>query len=542
MGLTSIADRLTPSVPIQFGFAAQPIATGRKVTTLFGHMTSTPGTGLPYQDYLVINVGDPVSAQTEIDGLAGVGSQIGKMAAAFVKANVLGGFGNFPQFRAVLLPFNVSDFGPNDEALTVAKFLRGDTFVSCYPASNIAMQVKLNTLCALLSGVDRDLSGQFGSFYVMGSLDSLATQVAYNYNSIYALIATMPDSNTSGETITSSTILNSPILSNIVAPSYSITGDSTAASKVLANLSNPAGILPGATITGAGIAAGTVVNSVSGSTINLSQAATASGTVITFTVSNTPATNGIYSGAVVSGLGIPAGAYVLSVTGSSLTLSQNATANGTALALAVQNQVSQGPEIVASVFAAEIMSSVLPYPPLNGMLAGGLVAPQKSSDWILIDPNGASEQALAAGLSPFVVRSDRTVGFLKSIVTLTLRGSNLPVNNTYISYQDLVILNDFKESVFLITQNPPFSNNPGGSKASATIAGLLRGEILREAYFFETQGAFQGVAVLAPLIQVQPSLTTRGRIDFYIPVNVVPNLDVIAGLIEAVSTLGNFSL
>jgi hypothetical protein len=114
----------------------------------------------------------------------------------------------------------------------------------------------------------------------------------------------------------------------------------------------------------------------------------------------------------------------------------------------------------------------------------------------------------------------------------------------YFDWQDLVVLNDFREDCYLITQNPPFNNNPGGTKASQTIANLLKDEILRQAQDYEDQGAFQGVQTNAPLFLVQPSSTSRGRFDFKIPVNVIPGLMVIAGNIEAVSgaNFGDFTL
>jgi hypothetical protein len=106
----------------------------------------------------------------------------------------------------------------------------------------------------------------------------------------------------------------------------------------------------------------------------------------------------------------------------------------------------------------------------------------------------------------------------------------------YFDWQDLVVLNDFRESCFLITQNPPFNNNPGGAKASIDIAKKLKDEILREAFEFETAGAFQAVKSLAPEFIVAPSTSSRGRFDFKIPVNVVPGLYVIAGNIQAVTS------
>jgi hypothetical protein len=112
MSLTSISNRLTPSSPIELTFGKQPIATGRKITTLIGHMTSGGGEGLPYGAYDIVNVGDSKNAKIEVDLLAGSGSQIGKMAEAFVKANSeVSGGRNFPAFRVVLLPSTELSFG-----------------------------------------------------------------------------------------------------------------------------------------------------------------------------------------------------------------------------------------------------------------------------------------------------------------------------------------------------------------------------------------------------------------------------------------------
>ena len=468
MALTNIADRLTPSVPIELTFGQQPIATGTKQTTLFGHMASTPGSGLPYQVYSVINVGDPTNAQIEVNALAGAGSQIGAMVYAFVNANALGGFGNFPQFRVVLIPYGVNNFGPNEEAINAVKPLRSDMFVSCYPASDATNEATLLSLVTLISGIDRDLSGQFGSFMVLGSLDPLTTQITYDFNSRYVMVASLPDSNTALVDITATTTTGSPIL--------------------------------------------TVVSSVTG----------------------------VYLGAAVSGTGIPTGSVVLSLTSSTITLSQNATASGSLIAIAVQNQVSQKSEIVASVFGANLMSSVFPYMPMNGVVAGGLVKPQISSDWIVIDPNGASEAALTAGLSPLVIQPTGTVAYLRIRTSYVL--NNLIPVTAYFDWQDLVVMNDFREDIFLITQNPPFNGNPGGTKASLTTAQLLLNEIIREAQYYEDQGAFQGVQTLTPQFQVQASSTSRGRFDFYVPINVIPGLMVIAGNVQGVSNIGNFTL
>lgn len=540
--LTDIANRLTPSIPLEITFGAQLIATGRKFTTLFGHMAASPGTGTPYQVYTVINVGDPVAAQNEVNALAGANSQIGKMTAAFINANVLAGRSNFPAFRVVLIPFVRSDFGPNQEATQAVKFLRSDMFVSCYPASDSVNRGTLLALTQLISGIDRDLNGQFGSFMTLGSIDPLATAVAYNINSRMVLVAFMPDSNTASVSVTGNTLSASNVISSIVAATHSPTGTTASLSTVITAVSSTVGIYPGATITGTGIPANTTVEQVTATTLTISQAATSSNVAEVLTVINVPATAGIFPGALVTGTGITTGTTVLSVAATTVTLSAPATSTNSSEALTFQNQVSQPAEIIASAHAGAMMQSAFPYNPLTGVTVGGLVPPQISADRIAIDPAGTSEAALIAGLSPLYVQPGSQVGFVRTRTTYALLPDNVTPVNSYFDWQDLVTLNDFREDVYLITQNPPFNNNPGGTKASAQVAGLLKDEILREAFVYENLGAFQGVKTLAPLFLVQPSTTSRGRFDFKIPVNVLPGLEVIAGNIEAVSDIGNFTL
>jgi hypothetical protein len=103
MGLTSIADRLTPSNPMEITFGAQPGATGSKITTIIAHMAASGSMAVPYSIHKVVNVGDPVKAQAEVDAIAGAGSQAGKMAYAFVNANAAPGRSNFTAFQIFYL-------------------------------------------------------------------------------------------------------------------------------------------------------------------------------------------------------------------------------------------------------------------------------------------------------------------------------------------------------------------------------------------------------------------------------------------------------
>lgn len=470
-----IADRLTPSVPMEITFAAQPVATGRKFTTLFGHFAAAPGSGLPYQVYPVVNVGNATAAQAEVDALAGAGSQIGHMVAAFINSNALAGRSVFPAFRVVLIPNAVTDFGPTGigDALLAVQNLRSDMLVSCYPTGDSTNRTSLINFANTLNGIDRNLQGQFGTFATFGSIDSLATQEAYNINSRVALAAALPDSN--------SALVNT-------------TGDTQTGANAnkLINLASVVGVYPGALITATGVTPGTKVLQV--------------------------------------------------LSPSSVLMSAAAGSAHVNEAIAFQNVVSQAPEIIAAAHAGGMMALQLPYIPMQGMTLGGIVPPEIVADRIVIDPNGSSEAALTAGLSPLYVQPGNTVGYIRTRTTFTtLPGPGNIAATAYIDWQDIVALYDFREDMFQVSQNPPFNNNPGGTKASTQIAAFFKDELIRVSQQYEDAGAFQNVKTLAPFFVVKPSTSSPGRFDFKVPEDVIPGLFVIAGNIVAISDLASLA-
>jgi phage tail sheath gpL-like len=143
------------------------------------------------------SVGDPDAARIEVDALAGTGSEIGKMAEAFVKANanVSTGARNFPAFRVLLLPNAETGLGPADEAIAALKGLRSDLIVDPYDASNATLRTKLRDLAVLISGPDRDLNGQFGTTVVAASIVASATALLFNVDSQYVLVPYLQDTN-----------------------------------------------------------------------------------------------------------------------------------------------------------------------------------------------------------------------------------------------------------------------------------------------------------------------------------------------------------
>jgi hypothetical protein len=538
--LTSIANRLTPSVPIEITFDAQPVGVGAKKTTLFGHK-AVGAVGMDYSVHEVVNVGDPTSAAAEVGAYTGVGSQIAKMAQAFVEANSIAGRSNFPSFRVVLLPSDELHFGPNAEAIEAVKGLRSDMLVSCYSANDSTNRTSLINLATLISGPDRDLQGQFGSFVTLASIDALTDAVLYAINSNKVIAHLNPDSNTALVSITGTVAVGSNKISAVAQAAITENGDTTSGSSLISNVDSTIGIQVGAAISGGGIPVGAKIKSFTANSITITALATSSNVSEVLTVQN-QATAGLYEGALLTGAGIPANTLIQSVDAVSIIMSQNATAAGAAESISVQNQISQPVEIIAARCAASMMSFGQPYVPLQGVTIGGMIPSRKPSDRIQIDPFGASEAALAAGLSPLYVQPGNLVGFIRTRTTWLLKPDGVTPITSYFDYQELVALNDFREVCYAVSQNPPFNNNPGGTKASVQVAALLKDEVLREAQVFEDVGMFQGVKTLAPLFKIQPSTTSRGRFDFKIPVNVLPGLTVIAGNIQAVSDLGNFTL
>lgn len=396
MSLTNIANRLTPSTPIEITFGAQPVVTGKKFATLFGHRASSGGSGVTYAAYDVVNVGDSAAAKAEVEALAGSGAEIAKMAEAFIKANsTVEGRSNFPAFRVVLLAYTDTDFGASDEALEAVKLKRNDLLVSCYPASDSANVTKLKNLAILMSGADRDLNGQFGSFVVAAETEASASALLLNVDSKFVLIPYLQDTS----------------------------------------------LVP-----------------------------------------------------------------------------------------------SQSAAIIASGVAAVMLQNQFPYLPLDAAEVGGLIGPAKNSDVIVVDPNGLSEAALAAGLAPLTVSPTGAVKMIRA-KTSWLTQNSIPVT-AYQDYEEIVTLYDFREDVFLRLQQPDLKPK----KASIQTAKLIKDEIIRLAKAYEAAEAFQRVNELAPLFEVARSESSRSRFDFKIPVNVVPPLHVVAGNIQATTLFDSFTL
>ncbi|MFC3677411.1 hypothetical protein [Ferrovibrio xuzhouensis] len=137
-------------------------------------------------------------------------------------------------------------------------------------------------------------------------------------------------------------------------PPVQVTGTLTANSTSITALSSCTGLFTGQGVTGAGVPENTTVLAVDATaqTVTLSAAAATSGTAVALTfftiatlattgtliaghptISSVAAITSVAIGQVVSGTGVPAGATVTAVGATTVTLSANATASGTAVSL-----------------------------------------------------------------------------------------------------------------------------------------------------------------------------------------------------------------
>ncbi len=168
MSLTDIADQRTPARPVEIAFAASTaLPSANQNVLLIGHTASGSATGTTayYTVKTINNSADADAGFLEAEGYFGVNSELAKMVKAAINANA--GNSNFPQLKAVSLPYAQTGFGPADEALTSVARVQAEFVVSCYDGNDSTTRNKLKATTLLMSGAQRVENGQFGSIGVV---------------------------------------------------------------------------------------------------------------------------------------------------------------------------------------------------------------------------------------------------------------------------------------------------------------------------------------------------------------------------------------
>lgn len=210
-------------------------------------------------------------------------------------------------------------------------------------------------------------------------------------------------------------------------PTYSTTGNIANASNQLTNLASMTGIVAGQAITGAGIPVGTTVSSLSGSTVTMSQNAslststpTGSTTSGSNVISSLSSIQGITVGMTVAGTGIPASTTVtaVNVAQNSLSLSANATATGTGVVFTF----SQPTTAVSVIFGQSANPTLKCYLPAE-VTTSDLVQVYRTATVYTSDPG--DEMALVYQINP--TSTDITNGYVSFTDVLfdAMRGAAL---------------------------------------------------------------------------------------------------------------------
>lgn len=197
MSLTTLGDRKTPSRPVELAFAPNTgLPSDEQELILIGHRGASGASGSSgisnYAAIEISNVADVAAASTEVATKFGDGAELSKMVLAAVRANEAAG--THPAITAIPLPFNVTDFGPSDEALTTAKRIPGKTYlVSPYEGDEPTLLGDLVTAAQVMSGPERTENQQFGTFavaHIRSVTDPASLPSPDTYN---AIVTWLPD-------------------------------------------------------------------------------------------------------------------------------------------------------------------------------------------------------------------------------------------------------------------------------------------------------------------------------------------------------------
>lgn len=171
MALTTIGDRLTPSVPIQITLGTLVTEPSSNQTVMiYGHANSgTPASSL-YTAYTVSNSGSASAATTELAAIYGSGCELIQMVVAAITANAETGGTTFPTLKVVGLASTDTAFGSANVALTNTLNISADFLVNPYdPYSASGNTTALIAQATTMSGADRGAMGQFGTTVVQAS-------------------------------------------------------------------------------------------------------------------------------------------------------------------------------------------------------------------------------------------------------------------------------------------------------------------------------------------------------------------------------------
>ncbi len=225
----------------------------------------------------------------------------------------------------------LTDYSGSYSAISGQKMRFVEQFSNLYATTSGGIKVFTD-----IAGTAAKLAGSPRSLDPSYALNAASTGfLTGGYQAAYRTCITRTDANTNVVRSYPSTRLWA------INPTYSPTANATAGSTTLTALSSSVGIIVGQTLTGLGIPSGATVVSITSSTMVISAAAVLSVTPTgnltsgSATVDGLSSAAGISSAMSVTGAGIPAGTTVVSVTGTSMLLSNKVTSTSVSAAVGV---------------------------------------------------------------------------------------------------------------------------------------------------------------------------------------------------------------
>lgn len=167
-----------PSVKVGVDVVQTGLVSANNTLVLIGRMAATGSSATAGAPVPISNYGDYVAAQTEVDTLFGAGSELGKMVIAAIKGITYSDLETKAYAPIVCLPMASTD---TDLATLLANniSLPMPYVATCFPASDATNTLALKTHLQTISGNDRGINGQFGSFGFVGCDEDTATASPY---------------------------------------------------------------------------------------------------------------------------------------------------------------------------------------------------------------------------------------------------------------------------------------------------------------------------------------------------------------------------
>lgn len=184
----------------------------------------------------------------------------------------------------------------------------------------------------------------------------------------------------------------------------------------------------------------------------------------------------------------------------------------------------------AAAAAAVMGGNIAPFNPQDSLTIQNVPAPLDETQNLTIGAGLESETALAQGWTPWMVKPNGEVAFVRTVTARkTVDAGGVTTVTAYFDVQDFNVLYLWRKTLFTRFNQPDFKRR----KASTDAAKDILSEVIRLATAFQDQGMFQAVDQLAKQFVVQRSTSDRSRFDVFTPVNVIPGLHVIASNIQA---------